>query len=240
MNSEFRVLVRPAPESTAICPPEVKRRRICRKTCLSMPKEQEVARKAYKPDSVPVAKQAMTIPLTAPLPMRLQLPTRTCWGRRAPPLTRRSAARGPYLALLPVGLAVPELLPAPRWALTPPFHPYPSGIPASRTEGRFLFCGAFRRVAPPGRYPAPFLLGVWTFLYGAFAPQKRRRGSRTEGAMRADVGHATRVDAAAIQPSAPDRPRRGRAARQWARGGRQDQQGREGHAPAGGTASAQC
>jgi len=217
VNSEFRVLVRPAPESTAICPPEVKRRRICRKTCLSMPKEQEVARKAYKPDSVPVAKQAMTIPLTAPLPMRLQLPTRTCWGRRAPPLTRRSAARGPYLALLPVGLAVPELLPAPRWALTPPFHPYPSGVPASRTEGRFLFCGAFRRVAPPGRYPAPFLLGVRTFLPGAF--------KSTE---------------AAIQPSAPDRPRRGRAARQWAQGGRQGRRGKEVRAPAGGTASAQC
>ena len=30
----------------------------------------------------------------------------------------------PYLALLPVGLAVPVRLPVPRWALTPPFHPY--------------------------------------------------------------------------------------------------------------------
>ncbi len=179
MNSEFRVLVRPAPESTAICPSDAERRRFRRKTCLSDLKGQEYARKAYKPDFVPVRKQAMTIPLTAPLPMRLQLPTRTCWGRRAPPLTRRSAARGPYLALLPVGLAVPELLPAPRWALTPPFHPYPLGVPASRTKGRFHFCGAFRRVAPPGRYPAPFLLGVRTFLYVAFAPQKRRHGCHT-------------------------------------------------------------
>ena len=34
------------------------------------------------------------------------------------------ATRDPYLALLPVGLAVPPLLPAARWALTPPFHPY--------------------------------------------------------------------------------------------------------------------
>ena len=180
------------------------------------------ARKACKPDSVPVQARAMTIPLTAPLPMRLQLPTRTCWGRRAPPLTRRSAARGPYLALLPVGLAVPELLPAPRWALTPPFHPYPSGDPAGRTEGRFHFCGAFRRVAPPGRYPAPFLPGVRTFLYVAFAPQKRRHGSRTEGAMRVVVGHATRVDAAAIQPSAQPRPRRAGDPRQWGRAGRRD------------------
>jgi len=29
---------------------------------------------------------------------------------------------------------------------------------------RYIFCGAVRRVAPPGRYPAPFLLGVRTFL----------------------------------------------------------------------------
>jgi len=35
----------------------------------------------------------------------------------------RLAARDPYLALLPVGLAMPLLLPAARWALTPPFHP---------------------------------------------------------------------------------------------------------------------
>ena len=146
--------------------------------------------------------QAMTLPLTAPLPMQLQLPTRTCWGRRAPPSTRRSSARGPYLALLPVGLAVPELLPAPRWALTPPFHPYLLAVPASRTKGRFLFCGAFRRVAPPGRYPAPFLLGVRTFLPGAFASTE-----------------------AAIQPSAPDRPRPRRAARQWARAERQGLRG---------------
>ncbi len=36
------------------------------------------------------------------------------------------AARHPYSALLPVGLAVPVLLPVPRWALTPPFHPHPA------------------------------------------------------------------------------------------------------------------
>ena len=29
---------------------------------------------------------------------------------------------------------------------------------------RFTFCCAIRRVAPPGRYPAPFLCGVRTFL----------------------------------------------------------------------------
>lgn len=30
----------------------------------------------------------------------------------------------PYSVLLPVGFAVPSMLPCPRWALTPPFHPY--------------------------------------------------------------------------------------------------------------------
>ncbi len=38
---------------------------------------------------------------------------------------RPKPSRGSYLALLPVGLALPPLLPAARWALTPPFHPYP-------------------------------------------------------------------------------------------------------------------
>ena len=56
MNSEFRVLVRPAPESTAICPPGAERRRFRRKTCLLPPKEQKYARKAYKPDFVPAAR----------------------------------------------------------------------------------------------------------------------------------------------------------------------------------------
>ena len=32
--------------------------------------------------------------------------------------------RTPYLALLLAGFTMPDLLPAPRWALTPPFHPY--------------------------------------------------------------------------------------------------------------------
>ena len=31
-------------------------------------------------------------------------------------------------------------------------------------SGRSVLCGAFRRVSPPGRYPAPLLCGVRTFL----------------------------------------------------------------------------
>jgi len=43
-------------------------------------------------------------------------------GSRLPKIPRR-----PYSVLLPVGFAVPSLLPATRCALTAPFHPYPAG-----------------------------------------------------------------------------------------------------------------
>src|SRR6056297_844398 len=97
----------------------------------------------------------MTILLDPQLPARLKLPTRICWAKAA---CGFDPARDPYSALLPVGLAMPVRLPVPRWALTPPFHPGPCG------QGWFLFCGAFPRVAPAGRYPAPSPCGVRTFL----------------------------------------------------------------------------
>jgi len=37
----------------------------------------------------------------------------------------KPTARCSYLVLLPVGFTVPLALPSARWALTPPFHPYP-------------------------------------------------------------------------------------------------------------------
>lgn len=64
----------------------------------------------------------MTIPLGGPLPG----PSRDRPGRR--PGNRLAASEDaacrPYLVLLQVGFAVPAALPRPRWALTPPFHPY--------------------------------------------------------------------------------------------------------------------
>jgi hypothetical protein len=85
--------------------------------------------------------------------------------------TRRSERRGPrrrvlrpfpaYMALLQVGLAVPGPSPAPRWALTPPFHPclIPSTRPGEpgRAQGhrRFALCCAVPGLAPGGRYPPP-------------------------------------------------------------------------------------
>src|SRR5512142_2161601 len=73
--------------------------------------------------------------------------------------TRSSNGPGPglaaYLALLRLGVTVPRPLPAARWALTPPFHPYPE-------TGRYLFCGPVRRLAAPRRYLAvcPLELGL--------------------------------------------------------------------------------
>src|SRR3712207_7568548 len=41
------------------------------------------------------------------------------------PYTTLFRSLAAYLALLRLGVAVPPPLPAARWALTPPFHPYP-------------------------------------------------------------------------------------------------------------------
>src|SRR5438132_1348881 len=42
-----------------------------------------------------------------------------------PQLQRPGPGLAAYLALLRLGVTVPRPLPAARWALTPPFHPYP-------------------------------------------------------------------------------------------------------------------
>ncbi|GKX32385.1 MAG: hypothetical protein MnENMB40S_00030 [Rhizobiaceae bacterium MnEN-MB40S] len=84
--------------------------------------------------------------------------------------------RHPYSVLLPVGFAMPFLSPATRWALTPPFHPYPAGIQVrDRTgiqAGRFTFCGTIPGVAPAGCYPAPCFRGARTFLTADRSPKR--------------------------------------------------------------------
>ena len=134
------------------------------------------------------------------------------------------APRGPYLALLPVGLAVPVLLPVPRCALTAPFQPYQAY--RKRCARRFLLCGAVPGVAPAGRYPAPFLHGVRTFLDILFCKAKSRC-VRQAGfpAERHPSRLLAKQDASTIQPSAhlrlyetrPSRSTGKRAARSAAR-----------------------
>ncbi len=125
------------------------------------------ARRAYKPDFVqgagaPLDDHSSWHPVArAPLAANPDRRAKTCL--RVVSVARPSPACGPYLALLPVGLAVPSLLPGPRWSLTPPFHPYPI-LPQGGGHGRSVFCGAIPRVTPAGRYPAPLSCGVRTFL----------------------------------------------------------------------------
>ncbi len=93
---------------------------------------------------------------------RFSRPTRTARAGEALP-KHKAWARRPYSVLLQAGLAMPSPSPGPRWALTPPFHPYPPCAPAS-AGGRFAFCGAIPGLAPGGRYPPPFRRGARTFL----------------------------------------------------------------------------
>jgi len=115
----------------------------------------------------------MAIPLPAQLPARSSRQPGPL-GSKVPAgglgLPRPAPARGPYSALLPVGLAVPVLLPVPRWALTPPFHPYPArrpgglfsvalslGLPRPGVTRHRVFMESglsSRRVAPPRGHPA--------------------------------------------------------------------------------------
>ncbi len=59
-------------------------------------------------------------------------------------LDRFRDPRHPYSVLLPVGFTVPPLLPETRWALTPPFHPYPI-----RRPGGLLSVALSLRLPPP-------------------------------------------------------------------------------------------
>jgi hypothetical protein len=69
---------------------------------------------AYKPGSVePKLGRSFLWERGHPRP-RAAYPQRLCRG--GPPLAA-------YLALLPLGFAVPRMSPPVRWALTPPFHP---------------------------------------------------------------------------------------------------------------------
>lgn len=96
----------------------------------------------------------------------LEQPTRTA-GLTSPRgviAFANSPLRRPYSVLLPVGFTMPAPLPAPRCALTAPFHPYPAKPEGE--AGRFVFCGTFPEVALAGRYPAPHVKGARTFLPG--------------------------------------------------------------------------
>ena len=63
-------------------------------------------------------------------------------GQLAPTL-ERAAPKVSYWTLHPMGFSVPPRLRLERWALTPPFHPYPGCC----QPGRYILCGTVRRDA---------------------------------------------------------------------------------------------
>ena len=83
------------------------------------------------------------------------------------------AARAPaYVALLPMGFAVPPALPRARWALTPPFHPY------RRRRLRASDGGLFS-VALSSAFPPPGVTrhrALWSSDFPPVALRSRRSG----------------------------------------------------------------
>jgi hypothetical protein len=97
-----------------------------------------------------------------------------------------------------------------RWGL--PCHPrcrgrgglLPHRFTVAAQARRSDLCGAFRRIAPPGRYPAPLLQGVRTFLEPQ-SPKKRGpaaiRPSARIGPMRCPRTRQALASAAAMAQS---------------------------------------
>jgi len=142
------------------------------------------ARRACKPDSVQGLRLWMTIPLPTVSPRRSSCqpgPLGRWHPWRAVSVSRPVLPRGPYLALLRVGLAVPVLLPVPRWAFTPPFHRYP---PRSRRRTFVRGRGSLFSVAlslglpPPGvtRHPCQRESGLSSKPCGPAVIQPSARG----------------------------------------------------------------
>ena len=103
---------------------------------------------------------------------RLEQPTRR--------LGRAALVTPAYMALLPMGFAVPSALPRARWALTPPFHPCRRRVHGARGRRRSVLCGTLLGVSATGRYPASCSveLGLSSrrcIAAGRRSPERRRR-----------------------------------------------------------------
>src|SRR6516165_1843918 len=97
---------------------------------------------ACKPGSVHALRRWTAIPLGRMSPPASSNQPGRQAGNRPTPMVSHGAGR-PYSVLLPVGFALPSLLPARRCALTAPFHPCPG-----RTQGG-LFSVALSLGSPP-------------------------------------------------------------------------------------------
>jgi len=99
-----------------------------------------------------------------PVTRRLQQPTRR--------LERAALIAPAYVALLPMGFAVPSALPRPRWALTPPFHP----CRRSRAQ-RHAGDGGLFSVALSSAFPPP---GAPTYFSAESSPAKLGENTPTQ------------------------------------------------------------
>ncbi len=92
----------------------------------------------------------------------------------------------PYLILLRTGFTLPPRLPLERWALTPPFHPYPN------ESRRFVFCGTFhhRRY----RTDVPACSTERPALRSPDFPPSRRRAADTLCLQRGKIRYAALLD----------------------------------------------
>ena len=140
---------------------------------------------------------AAIIPLGRALPRRLQQPTRRL-GRAALHGDALAARRTPaYVALLPMGFAVPPALPRARWALTPPFHPYRR---ARRADGGGLFSVALSSAFPPPGVTRHRALWSSDFPPAGDGPRRRSPAPLRRA-------HPTQPRAPRRAPRAPSRPR---------------------------------
>ena len=125
------------------------------------------------------------------------------------------SSRRPYSVLLPVGFAVPPRCRR-RGALLP--HRFTLTAAIRNAPRRSVLCGTFPRLAPAGRYPAPYVHGARTFLPGRLSALPRAavrptdgigmgaRGRAVKARGESEVARAARLDAsarAALRDAAP-------------------------------------
>jgi len=199
---------------------------------------------ACKPGSVPPAEAgAAVIPLDRPLldgSRDLPGPPKHQRRRRPPHKPKPWGGLGdPYSVLLQAGLAMPSRSPGPRWALTPPFHPYRDA--RGRSGGLLSVAlslgsppaGVTRRlvaVEPGLSSPAPRCKGdrpaVWSsrergrgLIRGQAGRQTGQRGPRRlrRSLFRREAPYAVAIRSRAIRRArvSPSARPSTRAGRQW-------------------------
>lgn len=159
---------------------------------------------ACKPGSVSGMRRPATIPLGRPLRTGSSNPPERPARRWAGPAPGGAGPRRSYSVLLPVGFAVPPLLPEARWALTPPFHPYPGRVPGCARrpdDGR----GGLFSVALSLGFPPPDVIRHRISV---------EPGLSSPAVFRPMTGAAARpADRASVEARGTQVKRRGRAAR---------------------------